>query len=65
VWLVITLTAHLTGRAGLSLEWTVAIKAVGGGSLAALAAAQCGRWTLARCLAHATPAAAPRRAAVA
>ncbi|MBI4518196.1 MAG: hypothetical protein HY699_20530 [Deltaproteobacteria bacterium] len=65
VWVLITLLARLTEPAGVPLSVTIGVKAAGGAGIAALAAIQCARWTLARCQARATVAAPLPKAAYA
>jgi hypothetical protein len=65
VWILVTLFGQLVGG-GISLLATMVLKSLGSALLSGLAAAQCGRWALARCLAHtAATVLAPRQAAIA
>ncbi|HVN84607.1 MAG TPA: hypothetical protein VMW17_07170 [Candidatus Binatia bacterium] len=48
VWLIVTVAAQLTRSQGVPLAQTMAVKAVGGGFLAATAAVLSGRWTLSK-----------------
>jgi hypothetical protein len=60
VWVLVTLSGSLAHTAAIRLSTVITIKTGGGGALAAFAAAQGGRWTLARCHLRATAATAAR-----